>query len=207
MDVFVFDGACRRLRSIHLVSPQAQVGKRRRERIRQEEERRRRRETLVAKYGSEQVADDIMAHKIWQGMTSEQLVDSWGQPADVTSGSTSKRQRGPGSTVRRVRIAIAIGCLRRTESLLAGSNVDIAGGYRRRHHAARHPQAHRPCIGDAEEHARGVAGAEARQFSGVGRRKCKYEMYFLWGLADVQCSCGFCRWCRGKCRIFFASRG
>ena len=53
------------------------------ERIRQEEERRRRREALIAKYGSEQVADDIMAHRIWQGMTSEQLTESWGQPEDL----------------------------------------------------------------------------------------------------------------------------
>jgi len=50
---------------------------------REEEERRRRREALIAKYGSEQVADDIISRKVWQGMTSEQLMDSWGQPQDV----------------------------------------------------------------------------------------------------------------------------
>jgi hypothetical protein len=50
---------------------------------REEEVRRRRREGLIAKYNSVQIADDIIAHKIWQGMTSDQLVDSWGRPVDV----------------------------------------------------------------------------------------------------------------------------
>lgn len=50
---------------------------------REAEERRRRREGLIAKYGSAQIADDIIAQKIWQGMTSEQLADSWGNPQDV----------------------------------------------------------------------------------------------------------------------------
>jgi hypothetical protein len=52
--------------------------------IRRREEARRRaaeRQQLVAKYGDE-IADRILAHTIWQGMTDEQLVESWGGPAD-----------------------------------------------------------------------------------------------------------------------------
>jgi hypothetical protein len=50
---------------------------------RREEERRRaaERQRLVAKYG-EEIADRILAHTIWQGMADEQLVESWGGPAD-----------------------------------------------------------------------------------------------------------------------------
>jgi uncharacterized protein len=50
---------------------------------RREEERRRAAERLrlVAKYGDE-IADRILAHTIWQGMTEEQLLESWGGPAD-----------------------------------------------------------------------------------------------------------------------------
>jgi hypothetical protein len=56
----------------------------RKARLKQEEEARRlRREGLIAKYGSAQIADAIIAQKIWQGMTCEQLVDSWGRPVDV----------------------------------------------------------------------------------------------------------------------------
>jgi hypothetical protein len=38
---------------------------------------------LIEKYQSEHIAGMIMARKIWQGMTSEQLVDSWGYPEDL----------------------------------------------------------------------------------------------------------------------------
>ncbi|OJY42549.1 MAG: hypothetical protein BGP08_18590 [Rhizobiales bacterium 64-17] len=41
-----------------------------------------RREKLVAKYG-EVIAEKIIARKVWQGMTSEQLIESWGQPEDL----------------------------------------------------------------------------------------------------------------------------
>jgi len=37
---------------------------------------------LVQKFGVEP-AERIMARKVWQGMTSEQLLESWGQPEDV----------------------------------------------------------------------------------------------------------------------------
>ena len=37
---------------------------------------------LISKYG-EQIAAGILAHQIWQGMTDEQLAESWGTPADV----------------------------------------------------------------------------------------------------------------------------
>jgi len=45
--------------------------------------KRRRRKHLIDKYGSELIADKIMDRQVWQGMTSEQLVDSWGRPEDV----------------------------------------------------------------------------------------------------------------------------
>ncbi|HEY0329894.1 MAG TPA: lysozyme inhibitor LprI family protein [Rhodopseudomonas sp.] len=43
--------------------------------------RRTLRQSLIAKYG-EGIANRILARQIWQGMTGEQLVDSWGAPAD-----------------------------------------------------------------------------------------------------------------------------
>jgi hypothetical protein len=42
----------------------------------------RRKQRLVAKYG-EEIAALIIARKFWQGMTEEQLTDSWGNPTDV----------------------------------------------------------------------------------------------------------------------------
>lgn len=42
---------------------------------------KKRREYLTAKYNNPQTVEMIMARKIWQGMTSEQLHDSWGSPA------------------------------------------------------------------------------------------------------------------------------
>jgi hypothetical protein len=42
----------------------------------------RERRCLVAKYG-EEVADRIIARQVWQGMTDEQLTESWGAPVDV----------------------------------------------------------------------------------------------------------------------------
>jgi uncharacterized protein len=50
------------------------------ERQRLAEERQR----LVAKYG-EQAADRILARQVWQGMTDEQLMESWGSPDDKDS--------------------------------------------------------------------------------------------------------------------------
>jgi uncharacterized protein YecT (DUF1311 family) len=47
------------------------------ERQRLAEERQR----LVTKYG-EEAADRILARQVWQGMTDEQLIESWGIPAD-----------------------------------------------------------------------------------------------------------------------------
>ncbi|MDI1265380.1 MAG: hypothetical protein PS018_19210 [bacterium] len=44
--------------------------------------RRNRREALAARYGDED-ADKIMAGKVWQGMSQEQLVESWGNPVDM----------------------------------------------------------------------------------------------------------------------------
>ncbi|WP_441252055.1 lysozyme inhibitor LprI family protein [Tardiphaga sp. 71_E8_N1_1] len=39
------------------------------------------RQRLVAKYG-EEIAERILGHLIWQGMTEDQLIESWGAPAD-----------------------------------------------------------------------------------------------------------------------------
>jgi uncharacterized protein YecT (DUF1311 family) len=43
---------------------------------------KQRRRNLVAKYG-EETADKILAHKVWQGMTNEQLLESWGKPVGI----------------------------------------------------------------------------------------------------------------------------
>lgn len=45
--------------------------------------KKQRRETLMAKYGDAEVVENIMQKKIWQGMSHEQLVESWGSPADT----------------------------------------------------------------------------------------------------------------------------
>jgi uncharacterized protein len=42
----------------------------------------RREQRLVEKYGAE-IAAQIIAQKVWQGMTEEQLTESWGDPAGV----------------------------------------------------------------------------------------------------------------------------
>ncbi len=46
------------------------------------EELARRRQNLIVKYG-EEVAERVLAGEVWQGMTDEQLVDSWGSPVEV----------------------------------------------------------------------------------------------------------------------------
>jgi hypothetical protein len=45
--------------------------------------RKRRREYLTTKYGDATIVQAIIDKKIWQGMTKEQLVDSWGSPVDT----------------------------------------------------------------------------------------------------------------------------
>ena len=45
--------------------------------------RRIRRARLLTKYGDAAVVDAIMEQKIWQGMSAEQLLESWGRPEDV----------------------------------------------------------------------------------------------------------------------------
>lgn len=48
------------------------------------EEKRRaeaERQRLIAKYGDD-IAERILKHLIWQGMTEDQLIESWGPPAD-----------------------------------------------------------------------------------------------------------------------------
>jgi hypothetical protein len=41
-----------------------------------------RRRYLIGKYGPE-IGVKILAKQVWQGMTAEQLSDSWGSPVDV----------------------------------------------------------------------------------------------------------------------------
>jgi hypothetical protein len=41
---------------------------------------KKRRETLLAKYHDGIVVERIMNGTIWQGMSQEQLIDSWGSP-------------------------------------------------------------------------------------------------------------------------------
>jgi Tfp pilus assembly major pilin PilA len=43
----------------------------------------KRREHLLSKYGDPAIVDKIIRKLIWQGMSKEQLVDSWGAPADI----------------------------------------------------------------------------------------------------------------------------
>jgi hypothetical protein len=38
---------------------------------------------LMAKYGDEKLVHAIVTQTIWQGMTVDQLKDSWGEPASV----------------------------------------------------------------------------------------------------------------------------
>jgi len=47
-----------------------------------EEQRDAEWQRLVGKYG-EEIAARVVAQKVWQGMTVEQLIESWGSPADI----------------------------------------------------------------------------------------------------------------------------
>ena len=43
----------------------------------------KKRADFVKKYGSQEIADKIVAKKIWLGMTDRMAVDSWGIPVDI----------------------------------------------------------------------------------------------------------------------------
>lgn len=43
----------------------------------------RRRLQLLAKYGDGEVVNLIMHRRVWEGMTRDQLIDSWGRPAEI----------------------------------------------------------------------------------------------------------------------------
>jgi len=43
----------------------------------------KRRVDLTKKYGSQEIAEKIMAKKIWLGMTSAMALESWGRPEDI----------------------------------------------------------------------------------------------------------------------------
>ena len=45
---------------------------------------KKKREALFEKYRDAKVVDDIMEGKIWQGMSHDQLIDSWGRPVDTS---------------------------------------------------------------------------------------------------------------------------
>jgi hypothetical protein len=42
--------------------------------------RKKRRDALMAKYGDAAIVEKIMNRMVWQGMSEEQLIDSWGRP-------------------------------------------------------------------------------------------------------------------------------
>lgn len=48
-----------------------------------ERKRQRTRDGLVAKYGDGPYIDEILAGRVWIGMTAEQLVDAWGPPVAI----------------------------------------------------------------------------------------------------------------------------
>jgi len=45
--------------------------------------KKKRREYLLAKYGDPVIVDKIQRKLIWQGMSQDQLLDSWGKPAAI----------------------------------------------------------------------------------------------------------------------------
>lgn len=46
-------------------------------------QKKKRREQLMAKYQDSTIVNDLMTSSFWQGQTSEQLIDSLGQPVDI----------------------------------------------------------------------------------------------------------------------------
>jgi hypothetical protein len=46
---------------------------------------KQKRKRLMVKYGDKDLVDALMAKKIWQGMSEEQLFDSWGKPVAIES--------------------------------------------------------------------------------------------------------------------------
>jgi hypothetical protein len=42
-----------------------------------------RRLRLLARYGDEKAVEMIMTRQIWEGMTKDQLIDSWGKPVEI----------------------------------------------------------------------------------------------------------------------------
>lgn len=42
-----------------------------------------RRERIYQKYGHTEIAEKIIKKMVWVGQTTEQLLDSWGQPLDI----------------------------------------------------------------------------------------------------------------------------
>jgi hypothetical protein len=44
---------------------------------------KKRRAALTEKYGSQEIAEKIMANKIWLGMTDKMARESWGNPNEI----------------------------------------------------------------------------------------------------------------------------
>lgn len=51
----------------------------------QEKARKKRYAHLLSKYGDATIVDQIMERQMWQGMTEEMLMDSWGPPVSRDS--------------------------------------------------------------------------------------------------------------------------
>ena len=47
------------------------------------QKKKKRREALLLKYGDAELVERILARRIWQGQTGEQLLDSLGRPVDI----------------------------------------------------------------------------------------------------------------------------
>jgi hypothetical protein len=71
----------KKIRQLNLESEQQQLAYE--NLARQREGLRLRREKLIERYGSIEVVDYIVSGRIWQGMSSEQLVEALGQPEDI----------------------------------------------------------------------------------------------------------------------------
>ena len=58
-----------------------------------ENEKKKRRAALMKKYQDRELVDSLMSRKFWQGQSSEQLLDSLGQPADIDQKIMKTRKR------------------------------------------------------------------------------------------------------------------
>lgn len=78
--VIWFSARQKKLARLHAEEEQRQYEEARQ---RHEEAVRRRRDYLIQKFSSAEIADAIIARRIWQGMSSEHLMESWGEAEDM----------------------------------------------------------------------------------------------------------------------------